>query len=83
MVVLVVVVVVLCVYGCVISTDSLHVRARGPPRRRMMGEAVWWRRVADDLEHHLDWRGKLKGTEHAGGWLVDCTCYLTDTSGML
>lgn len=70
-------------YGCVISAESLHARSRGPPGRRMMGEAVWWRRVADDLEPLLDWRGKLKGIERAGGWLVDCTCYPTGTTGML
>lgn len=65
------------------NTGSLCARAHGPPGCRKKGEAEWWWRVAWDLEHCLNWRGKLAGPEDAVGWLLDCTCYPMGMTGML
>lgn len=65
------------------NTGSLCARAHGPPGCRKKGEVEWWRTVAWDLEHCLNWRGKLAGPEDAVGWLLDCTCYPMGMTGML
>lgn len=62
------------------SIQGLHARSPDPPGRRRKAEAGWWRR-AGDLEHLPSCRGKLEGTESAGGGLVDCTCCPTGTTG--
>lgn len=66
------------------SAEGLHVRARGLPGGRMQeGEVRWWRRVAAGFELPPSWGGNLEGTEYAGAWLADCTCYPTGTTGTL
>lgn len=58
-------------------------KAQGPPVGRRKAEAGWWWRESGGPWQIPCWMGMLEGTEYAGAWQADCTCYPTGKTGRL